>query len=76
MIEAFFSEHRLKHSTFSRHGHAVAWGLDPKRGRLVAAPGVTQGAYAGGQYGKALVAVDELCEFNSVPTDLRRRQCR
>ena len=34
MIEALFSEQKLKHSTFSKHGHAVAWGFDPKRGQL------------------------------------------
>ena len=60
MIEALFSEQKLKHSTFSKHGHAVAWGFDPKRGRVVSAPGITHGTYAGGQYGKALVDVDDL----------------
>ena len=59
MIEALFSEQKLKHSTFSKHGHAVAWGFDPNAGRVVRS-GIMHGTYAGGQYGKALVDVDDL----------------
>jgi hypothetical protein len=59
MIEAQFNEQKLKHSTFSKHGHAVAWGFCPKRGRLVSAPGMMQGHFAGGTMGKAIVPVDE-----------------
>lgn len=59
LIQAVFGDDKVKHSTFSKHGHAIAWGFCPKRGRVVASPGVTSGYYDGGQLGRPVVPVDQ-----------------
>jgi hypothetical protein len=47
--------------TFGRHGHAAAWGFEPRTGRLVTSPDVNCGKRAGGILGKCCVPneVDE-----------------
>ena len=55
-LQAAFGHTAIRRwQTFGRHGHAVAWGIEPKTGRLVSTPDVCSGRFGAGVLGGALV---------------------
>jgi hypothetical protein len=59
-IQALFGDDTTRRlATWGRHGHAVAWGYDPRSGRLVSTRDVCKGKYMGATLGNVLVPVNE-----------------
>lgn len=58
---AFDEQTGTKWQTFGRHGHALAWGFEPKTGCLIVSPDVCAGRHSGAIQGRTLVesAVDD-----------------